>query len=175
MAVVNAAPYASGILAKGPDAAQNYAYRAAPPDVIQAARKIADVCAEYRVPLAAVALQFSLRDPRITSTIVGVTRPERIAETLDLASLSIVQFYPDGNAFYLKQKLAAKLGVTATNLIFGNGSNEIIEFIGHMRRLDEFREVALDVDRRAIAAADTAVVEPQCDPAAGRQPSDSTN
>jgi D-threo-aldose 1-dehydrogenase len=89
MAVVNAAPYASGILAKGPDAAQNYAYRAAPPEVIHAARKIADVCAEYGVPLAAVALQFSLRDPRITSTIVGVTRPERIAETLDLASLSI--------------------------------------------------------------------------------------
>jgi histidinol-phosphate aminotransferase len=39
--------------------------------------------------------------------------------------------YPDGNAFYLKQKLAAKLGVEAANLILGNGSNEIIEFVGH--------------------------------------------
>ena len=33
--------------------------------------------------------------------------------------------------FYLKQKLAAKLGVETSNLVLGNGSNEIIEFIGH--------------------------------------------
>lgn len=39
--------------------------------------------------------------------------------------------YPDGNAFYLKQKLASKLGVAATHLVLGNGSNEIIEMIGH--------------------------------------------
>jgi D-threo-aldose 1-dehydrogenase len=37
------------------------------------------------VPLAAAALQFSLRDARIVSTIVGMTRPERLAETLKLA------------------------------------------------------------------------------------------
>jgi D-threo-aldose 1-dehydrogenase len=29
-----------------------------------------------------VALQFSTRDPRITATIVGMSRPERIADTL---------------------------------------------------------------------------------------------
>jgi histidinol-phosphate aminotransferase len=45
-----------------------------------------------------------------------------------LASLNL---YPDGNAFYLKQKLATKLGVQPANLILGNGSNEIIEFVGH--------------------------------------------
>ncbi len=42
-----------------------------------------------------------------------------------------VNLYPDGNAFYLKQKLAAKLGVETANLVLGNGSNEIIEFVGH--------------------------------------------
>jgi diketogulonate reductase-like aldo/keto reductase len=41
------------------------------------------------VSLAAAALQFSLRDPRITSTIVGVTRRERIRQTLALAALPI--------------------------------------------------------------------------------------
>ncbi len=46
-------------------------------------------------------------------------------------ALAGVHLYPDGNAFYLKQKLAAKLAVQPANLIFGNGSNEIIEFIGH--------------------------------------------
>ena len=42
-----------------------------------------------------------------------------------------VNLYPDGNAFYLKQKLAAKLGVEPANLVLCNCSNEIIEFVGH--------------------------------------------
>jgi D-threo-aldose 1-dehydrogenase len=41
------------------------------------------------VPVGAVALQFSMRDPRITSTIVGVTKPERVAETLEWAGTDI--------------------------------------------------------------------------------------
>ena len=40
--------------------------------------------------------------------------------------------YPDGNAFYLKNKLAAKLDIEPRNLILGNGSNEIIEFVSHV-------------------------------------------
>src|SRR5262245_19100519 len=42
-----------------------------------------------------------------------------------------VHLYPDGNAYYFKTKLAAKLEVGPENLVLGNGSNEIIEFIGH--------------------------------------------
>jgi histidinol-phosphate aminotransferase len=45
--------------------------------------------------------------------------------------LGNLNLYPDGNAFYLKQKLATKLGVETMNLILGNGSNEIIEFVSH--------------------------------------------
>ena len=45
--------------------------------------------------------------------------------------LKHLHLYPDGNAFYLKQKLAQKLGVGPEHLILGNGSNEIIEFVGH--------------------------------------------
>ena len=45
--------------------------------------------------------------------------------------LSNINLYPDGNAFYLKHKLAEKLSVQPSNLILGNGSNEIIEFVGH--------------------------------------------
>ncbi len=36
------------------------------------------------MPLAAAALQFSARDPRVTSTVVGVSAPSRIAETARL-------------------------------------------------------------------------------------------
>jgi histidinol-phosphate aminotransferase len=46
-------------------------------------------------------------------------------------ALNDLHQYPDGNAFYLKQKLAAKLGVTPAHLVLGNGSNDIIEFLGH--------------------------------------------
>src|SRR5260221_5623510 len=42
-----------------------------------------------------------------------------------------LHFYPDGNAFFLKERMAQKLGVQPANLILGNGSNEIIEFVGH--------------------------------------------
>jgi D-threo-aldose 1-dehydrogenase len=89
LAVVNAAPYGSGILSKGPDAYPRYVYRQAPDDVVRRARQMQALCDQHGVPLAAAALQFSLRDPRITSTIVGFSRPERIAETLSLAALPI--------------------------------------------------------------------------------------
>jgi histidinol-phosphate aminotransferase len=57
--------------------------------------------------------------------------PSRLGLAAMRRALAQVNLYPDGNAFYLKQKLAAKLGVTAANLILGNGSNEVIEMIGH--------------------------------------------
>ena len=85
VAVLNAAPYASGLLAKGPAAYPRYAYHDAPADVLERARRMAGLCSEYGVPLAAAALQFSLRDPRVGSTIVGMSRPERVDETLRLA------------------------------------------------------------------------------------------
>ncbi|HAA38390.1 MAG TPA: histidinol-phosphate transaminase, partial [Firmicutes bacterium] len=40
-----------------------------------------------------------------------------------------VSLYPDGNCYYLKETLAAKLGVEPANLIVGNGSDEIIKLI----------------------------------------------
>ena len=37
--------------------------------------------------------------------------------------------YPDGSGFDLKQKLAQKLGVKPSQVILGNGSNDILEFL----------------------------------------------
>ena len=86
VALLNAAPYGSGILAKGPDAYPRYAYQEAPEGMVERARAMQEVCRQFGVPLAAAALQFSLKDPRIASTIVGMTRPERVGQTLDLAA-----------------------------------------------------------------------------------------
>src|SRR5438045_1509696 len=47
------------------------------------------------------------------------------------AALENAQFYPDGGSFYLREALAAGLGFTPENIILGNGSNEVIEFLGH--------------------------------------------
>jgi D-threo-aldose 1-dehydrogenase len=83
--VLNAAPYGSGILAKGPSAYARYAYKNADDAMVERTRKLVAMCERHGVPLAAAALQFSMRDPRVTVTIVGMSKPERIASTLDLA------------------------------------------------------------------------------------------
>ena len=89
LAVLNAAPYGSGMLAKGPAQYPRYAYQAAGGDAVKQAFRLQDICDRHGVPLAAAALQFSLRDPRITNTIVGMTRPERIQQTIDFAEWAI--------------------------------------------------------------------------------------
>src|SRR3954471_2849150 len=41
-------------------------------------------------------------------------------------SLRTAHRYPDGGCFYLRQKLASRLGVEPASLIFGNGSDELL-------------------------------------------------
>lgn len=84
MAVLNAAPYGSGMLAKGSAAYPRYAYQTASAAYIETTRAYEAICARYGIPLAAVALQFSTNDPRITSTIVGMSHPQRLQQTIDL-------------------------------------------------------------------------------------------
>jgi D-threo-aldose 1-dehydrogenase len=84
MAVLNAAPYGSGMLAKGTIAYPRYAYQPASEMMIKTTRAYEAICARYGIPLAAVALQFSTNDPRITSTIVGMSNPNRLQQTIDL-------------------------------------------------------------------------------------------
>jgi D-threo-aldose 1-dehydrogenase len=86
VAALNAAPYGSGILAKGPDAYARYEYREAPAEMVERVRAMEAACHEFGVPLAAAALQVSLRDPRVVSTIVGISRPERVEQTIELAT-----------------------------------------------------------------------------------------
>ena len=44
-------------------------------------------------------------------------------------NLNTIHRYPDGSGYYLKKKLGKKFGVPIEQIILGNGSNEIIEFI----------------------------------------------
>jgi histidinol-phosphate aminotransferase len=47
------------------------------------------------------------------------------------AALDSAHLYPDGSGFYLCRAIATKLGLKPENVILGNGSNEVIEFLGH--------------------------------------------
>ena len=82
LAVLNAAPYGSGMLVKGPDAYPRYAYQQASAEMIDRVRRFSAIADRHGVSLPAVALQFSTRDPRMTATIVGMSRPERVTETI---------------------------------------------------------------------------------------------
>jgi D-threo-aldose 1-dehydrogenase len=89
MAVWNAAPYAGGVLAKGSGVMPRLTYEEASEATLAPVREVEKVCAAFGIPTGAAALQFSMRDSRIDSTIVGVSRPERVAETLSWAELEI--------------------------------------------------------------------------------------
>lgn len=89
VAFVNGAPYGGGMLVKGPDIQPRYGYRHTSQVVRDRVWQMIQVCERYEVPLAAAALQFSLREPRITSTIVGISEPERVGQTMELAQWPI--------------------------------------------------------------------------------------
>ena len=94
IAVLNAAPYGSGILAKGSTDYPHYVYQAASSEALEQVRRIEELCAKHQVPPGAAALQFSLRDQRVTATICGISKMERIRQTLDWAS------HPISDAFW---------------------------------------------------------------------------
>ena len=71
IAVVIGAPYASGILARGPRPGALYRYAPAEGEIIAKAERIATVCRRHDVPLAAAALQFPLGHPSVVSVIPG--------------------------------------------------------------------------------------------------------
>src|SRR5438045_6700400 len=90
--------------------------------VYQPGRPIEEVARELNLPAHEIIKLASNENP------LG---PSPMALAAMEKSLRLLHLYPDGNAFYLKRKLAEKLGLEPANLILGNGSNEIIEFVGH--------------------------------------------
>jgi D-threo-aldose 1-dehydrogenase len=88
IAVVNAAVYGGGLLtASGGNG--NYAYRPARPAVREAAWEMGEVCRRWGTDLATAALHFSLRDPRIASTVTGFTKPSTLARTLEAVKVDL--------------------------------------------------------------------------------------
>lgn len=88
----------------------------------QPGRPIEEVARELGRPARSIIKVASNENP-LGPSPAALAAMKRAAADLNL--------YPDGNAFYLKRRLAQKLRVQPGNIILGNGSNEIIEFVGH--------------------------------------------
>lgn len=90
LALINAAVYGGGLLAAPtvPPGA-TYGYRPAAPELLATVERMRQACARHGVPLATAALQFSLRDPRFATTVVGMSRPSRVAATLEAAATPV--------------------------------------------------------------------------------------
>lgn len=76
IAVVNAAIYGGGILANG--RGSTYGYRPATEATLRGIQAMAAVCRRFDSDLATVALAASVRNPLVTSTVVGFSTPSRI-------------------------------------------------------------------------------------------------
>jgi histidinol-phosphate aminotransferase len=58
--------------------------------------------------------------------------PSPLAVAAATRALAHGELYPDGGCFVLRQKLAARHGLAAEQFVVGNGSNEILELLGHV-------------------------------------------
>jgi len=85
-------------------------------------RPIEEVARELGIPAAGIIKLASNENP-LGPSPAALKAMEQVLQNLHL--------YPDGSAFYFKKQLAEKLGIAPGHLILGNGSNEIIEFVGH--------------------------------------------
>jgi len=100
MGIVNAAPYASGILVTGANKDSRALYKAPSQKIIKRVNLIEAECKKNNIPLGMAALQFSLNDPRINSTVVGISSPEQIEEILYFSKFTIPDnFWKKINSF----------------------------------------------------------------------------
>ncbi len=96
----------SGLLAD-PRARAIYNYQPAPQHLIGRALAIEAICASFKVPLKAAALQFPLGHPAIASVLIGVRTAQEVIENVDLFS------YPIPSTFWNTLKTEGFLPETA--------------------------------------------------------------
>ena len=80
-------------------------------------------------PIEELERELGIRDSIKLASNENPLGPSPKALAAIAAALADLNRYPDGSAFYLKRRLAARLGVASEELIVGNGSNEIIELV----------------------------------------------
>jgi D-threo-aldose 1-dehydrogenase len=95
MTVFNAAPFGGGILGGSTFRGESYGYQPASAEFLRHLERVRALCAEWSLNVAAVALAFSMREPRIHSTIVGIYSQERLDELPSLVAAEVPEeFWP---------------------------------------------------------------------------------
>lgn len=88
IAVIAGGAFNSGILAD-PRPGATYDYRAAPPELVERALHLAQVCDRHGVPLAAAAIQFPLRHPAVACIVVGARSAAEVEEDVRLFQFDV--------------------------------------------------------------------------------------
>jgi histidinol-phosphate aminotransferase len=81
------------------------------------------------MPIEELERELGIRDSIKLASNENPLGPSPKALAAIAAALASLHRYPDGSAFYLKRRLAERLGVAFEELVVGNGSNEIIELV----------------------------------------------
>ena len=81
-------------------------------------------------PIAEVRRELGLKDVIKLASNENPLGPSPKALQAVKKALKTVFLYPEGSGILLKQKIARKLGLRPSNIILGNGSDELIEIIG---------------------------------------------
>ncbi len=116
-------------------------------------------------PVEELERELGIRDAIKIASNENPIGPSPLATRAVSEYLSKVNRYPDGDAFYLKNKLARRLSVKPENLIFGNGSNEVIEIVartfmkpGDEAVMGEFAFIVFPIVTQAVGAK--AIISP---------------
>jgi len=87
--LINAAVLGGGALTDPVRVAGKYGYRAASAETLAAIAAMREVCRRYGTDLQTAAIRFSTLDPRFATTVVGMSNPLRVAETVAAATASL--------------------------------------------------------------------------------------
>ena len=86
-------------------------------------KSIADVAKEFKLDINAIDKLASNESP---------WGPSPLAKTAIRESVDSMHLYPDGSCYDLSLAIAQKFGLGIDNILVGNGSNELIELLGHV-------------------------------------------
>jgi len=86
--VMAAGVFNSGILAS-PSLGATYNYEAAPPELVEKARRIGDVCARFGVELPAAAIAFAAAHPAVESVVLGASSVDQVRQNAARASVEV--------------------------------------------------------------------------------------
>jgi len=89
VSVIAGGVFNSGLLADPASARATYDYRAAPPAMVERARRLAAVCARHGVDLKAAALRFPLAHPAVACVLTGARSAFEMAENARLIEAPI--------------------------------------------------------------------------------------